>query len=215
VRCSRLQVRLLALLFVRILFLRQDSWFFAEFRGEPMEAVRGMGKAVVGSRQRLECAGLSRRCGFRAPAATARGLVYRGEGKAVLQARALQTLARVPTGGPESTVFVLPGFREEPDFWLRLCRAAFSVLFAVVQLWFSGRKPRIQQAGITVTVVRISFEYVSNTRRKWPRSAGRQGAGAISDFRFLSGEWISRSGGRSLRSSPGRLPDSRLGGAKL
>jgi hypothetical protein len=43
-------------------------------------------------------------------------LACRGEGKAVLQAHALQTLARLLTSHLEPSVFVLTGFREEPDF---------------------------------------------------------------------------------------------------
>ena len=47
------------------------------------------------SRRRLECARFHRRFGFGAPAAVGRGLACRGDGKAVLQAHALQTLARL------------------------------------------------------------------------------------------------------------------------
>ena len=45
--------------------------------------------------------------------AVERCLVGRGEGRAALQAHAVQTLARLPTTHPEPGVFILPGFRDE------------------------------------------------------------------------------------------------------
>ena len=58
------------------------------------------------SRQRVECAGPSRRFGFGVPAALGRRLACRGDGKAVLQARALQTLARLLIHRSEATGFL-------------------------------------------------------------------------------------------------------------
>ena len=68
------------------------------------------------SRQRLECVRFHRRFGFGAQTAVGRGWACRGEGKAVLQARALQTLARLLTRHHEPSILVVPAFREEPFF---------------------------------------------------------------------------------------------------
>ena len=73
-----------------------------------MEAGGPVGEAVHASRQRLECVRFHRRFGFGAPAAVGRGLTRRGEGKAVLQARAVQTLARLLTRHSEPRATVPP-----------------------------------------------------------------------------------------------------------
>ena len=92
----------------------KEKRFTAEFWGEPLETARCNGKAVGCSRQRLECVRFHRRFGFGAQAAVGRGWACRGEGKAVLQAHALQTLARLLTSRLEPSVSVLPEFRDEP-----------------------------------------------------------------------------------------------------
>jgi len=102
-----------ALLFVRILFLQQD---FGSSRNSGVNGRKRTSLVVGYSRQRLECVRFHRRFGFGAPAAVGRGWACRGEGKAVLQARAVQTLARLLTGHPKPSVLVLPAFREEPRF---------------------------------------------------------------------------------------------------
>jgi len=76
---------------------------------------RGGGLKKVGrSRQRLECIRFHRRFDFGALAAVGQGWACRGEEKAVLQAHALQTLARLLTSCPEPRIFGLAEPRGEP-----------------------------------------------------------------------------------------------------
>jgi len=79
---------------------------FTEFRGNSMEAGRPVAKEVGRSRQRLECVRFHRRFG---PRPDLRSSAVPDVQKAVLQARALQTLARLLVGRSEATAFSFPG----------------------------------------------------------------------------------------------------------
>jgi hypothetical protein len=78
-----------------------------------MQADGSVGRAADGSRQRLECVRFHRRFGGGAPAAAGRTWAYRSDGKAVLQAHAVQTLARPLARHSEPMVFVILESRDE------------------------------------------------------------------------------------------------------
>jgi len=88
-------------------FNRQDEGLFRGFRGERMKADKSGG--------RLPAPAFGLRPVSPALWLRGRGLAYRVGGKAVLQAHALQMLARLLNRCPELGGFVLPGFREHPD----------------------------------------------------------------------------------------------------